>query len=60
LIARRMLDFPLQIIISVFDNNRLSWRKSNTAGRVPRLDDRELACRTAAHNSARPSSIGLL
>ncbi|HEY2759176.1 MAG TPA: ImmA/IrrE family metallo-endopeptidase [Pirellulales bacterium] len=51
LIARRMLDFPLPVIISVYDNDRLTWRKSNLAGRWPPPCRREVACRACAHNS---------
>jgi hypothetical protein len=55
LIARRMLDFSSPIIISVFDQNQLTWRKSNVAGRAPKPCEREIACRKTAHESGSPS-----
>ena len=45
LIARRMLDFPMPIIISVYDHDRLTWRKSNSVGRLPPRCQQEMDCR---------------
>jgi hypothetical protein len=53
LIARRMLDFPPLVIVSVFDQNRPTWRKSNLPGRMPRPSQREIDCRDAAHGQRR-------
>jgi hypothetical protein len=44
LIARRLLDLAAPVILSVFDQDRLTWRKSNVAGRVPPLSAAELEC----------------
>jgi hypothetical protein len=55
LIARRMLDFSPPIIISVFDQNQLTWRRSNVPGRAPKPGEREIACRGTAHESGLPS-----
>jgi hypothetical protein len=55
LTARRMLDFSSPIIISVFDQNQLTWRKSNVSGRAPKLCDREIVCWKTAHESGLPS-----
>ncbi len=49
LIARRMLDFTPPVIVAVFDQNRLTWRKSNSAFRLPQLSVREIACRREAY-----------
>jgi Zn-dependent peptidase ImmA (M78 family) len=49
LIARRMLDFSPPVIVAVFDQNRLTWRKSNTGFRLPQLSLREIACRREAY-----------
>ena len=54
LIARRMLDFSPPTIISVFDQNQLTWRKSNVPGRTPKPGEREIACRKTAHESGLP------
>ena len=35
LIARRMLDFPSPVIITLFDQRQVSFRRSNVPGRVP-------------------------
>lgn len=44
LIARRMLDFSPPVIITVFDQGRMIWRRSNLTGGVPLLSsiEREL------------------
>ena len=54
LIARRMLDFSSPIIISVFDQNQLTWRKSNVPGRAPKPGEREIIGRRTAHESGLP------
>ena len=51
LIARRMLDFEPQVIISVYDQDRLTWRKSNAHWRKPKQSDSEITCRRRAHES---------
>jgi Zn-dependent peptidase ImmA (M78 family) len=52
LIARRMLDFLPPVIITVFDNNCLTWRKANLPCRAPKRSRREFLCRNAAHESS--------
>jgi Zn-dependent peptidase ImmA (M78 family) len=49
LIARRMLDLLVPVIISVYDHDRLTWRKSNLTGRQPPPCRREIECRLGAH-----------
>ncbi len=51
LIARRMLDFQPPVIISVYDQNRLTWRKSNTRWRLPKPCPLEIGCRRRSHDS---------
>jgi hypothetical protein len=52
--ALRLLDFSSPVIVSVFDQNQLTWRKSNVPERAPKPGDREIACRKAAHESGSP------
>jgi len=54
LIARRMLECPPAVIISICDQGRLSFRRSNVPGRAPPLSDAERACWQAVHREARP------
>jgi hypothetical protein len=44
LIARRMLEFGPPVIISIFDDGRLSFRRSNVPGRLPSLFRAEQNC----------------
>ncbi|HEY2881985.1 MAG TPA: ImmA/IrrE family metallo-endopeptidase [Pirellulales bacterium] len=55
LIARRMLDFPTPIVVAIYDQNQLTWRKSNVQGRRPPASPRELACRSRTHMSGETS-----
>lgn len=52
LIARRMLDFSTPVIIGVYDQNRVTWRKSNCGGRAGKPSEQELECRGQAHESS--------
>jgi len=54
LIARRMLEMPPPVVISIFDNGALTFRRSNLAGRVPPPSPAELACRRAVHDHSQP------
>jgi hypothetical protein len=49
LIARRMLDFSAPVIISIIDQERLEFRRSNVAGRVPPLSPLERECWRKIH-----------
>ncbi len=49
LIARRMLDFPPRVIITIFDQGRQTMRRSNVRGRVPPVSALERACWNAAN-----------
>jgi hypothetical protein len=54
LIARRMLECRPTVIISIFDQQRLSWRRSNLPGRVPPPSHAEMACWRNVHEHHRP------
>lgn len=58
LILRRMLDFELPLVISVFDQDRLTLRRSNVPGRVPPPQTDELACVRRVRQTARPARRG--
>jgi hypothetical protein len=55
LIARRMLDFETSQIITVIDNDRVTWRESN-CGRTPSLFPLEHICRRAAQNQGQATA----
>lgn len=54
LLARRMLDGPEPLVISLFDQGRLTWRRASSGGRVPGLTAVERACWGIAHERGRP------
>jgi hypothetical protein len=54
LIARRMLEFTPAVIITVFDDNRVTWRQGNTSGRVPPLAPAERACQQRVAATGEP------
>ncbi len=49
LIARRMLDGAPRIMVSVYDHDRLTWRRGNGTGRIRSPSNAEIDCRRAAH-----------
>jgi hypothetical protein len=49
LIARRMLECRPPVIISIFDHEKISFRRSNVPGRVPPPSPSELACWRNVH-----------
>ena len=53
LILRRMLEFPPPIVVTIFDQGVLSFRRSNVGGRLA-LTPAERECWLAAHDSGRP------
>jgi hypothetical protein len=55
LIARRMVDCRPAVVISIFDQGRLQFRRSNIAGRVPPPTRAEIACQSAVHVHGCPS-----
>jgi len=54
LIARRMLEMQPEVIISIFDQGSLSWRRSNVPGRAPPPSAAEMACWRLVHRRNRP------
>jgi hypothetical protein len=57
LIARRMLECRPAVIISIFDNERITFRRSNLAGRVPPPSKAEIDCWCDVHRHNRPLRI---
>jgi hypothetical protein len=51
LIARRMLDFSIPAIITICDQGKITFRRSNLAGRVPPLVGLERKCMNLVHVS---------
>jgi hypothetical protein len=54
LIVRRMLDFPAPIIITLFDQRQISFRRSNMCFRVPEPSPAESRCAGQVHRRGRP------
>lgn len=54
LIARRMLECHPPVIISIFDQRAVYFRRSNLVGRVPSPSPAELACWRTVHDGNRP------
>lgn len=54
LIARRMLELPPPVIISIFDQSQLYLRRSNVQGRVPPLTAAEQDCWQTVHERNEP------
>jgi Zn-dependent peptidase ImmA (M78 family) len=57
LIARRMLDFDPWIVITVFDNDRQTFRRSNRYRRKPELAATEIECRQLAAQRRSPQAV---
>jgi Zn-dependent peptidase ImmA (M78 family) len=56
LVARRILEMDVPVIVTVFDQNRISWRRSNVSGRAPRLSPTERRCQSIVHDSGQPAT----
>ncbi len=56
LIARRMLDFAAWVIVSIFDQRQISFRRSNLPGRPPPLSSAEKTCWRKVHEENRPQA----
>lgn len=54
LIARRMLECRPAVVISIFDQQRLSFRRSNVSARVPPPSPAEIECWSRVHERCRP------
>ncbi len=57
LIARRMLDFDWPIIITVFDQQRVTWRQWTRGDRPPRLTPAEMRCWRQAYDTGKPHRV---
>jgi Zn-dependent peptidase ImmA (M78 family) len=55
LIARRMLEMPVPVIVTLFDQGRPVWRKSNVLRRPPPLTPAEAATWRQAHAGGVPT-----
>ena len=56
LIARRMLDMPPPVIVTVADQGRCVWRRGNGLARTPPLTPPERAAWIAAHDGGQPAA----
>ena len=54
LIARRMLECRPPVIVTIFDQDAVYFRRSNVPGRVPPLSAAERECRRAVHDGNWP------
>ncbi len=54
LIARRMLECRPPVIISIFDDRRISFRRSNLPGRIPPPSPAEMHCWRDVHRNNSP------
>jgi hypothetical protein len=57
LIARRMLECRPAVVISIFDQRRITFRRSNVSGRVPPPLPTEIKCWNRVHEHRRPARI---
>jgi hypothetical protein len=57
LIARRMLECPPAVIITIFDQGRIAFRRGNLPGRIPPLSPAETTCWRAAHQQNMPQDV---
>lgn len=57
LIARRMLDLPATVIITIFDNDSLTFRSSNVPGQTPPPARLERDCRQTTHDREAPCTL---
>jgi hypothetical protein len=56
LIARRMLEFRPAVIITIFDQGRITFRRSNLPGRVPPPSSDEITCWQRVYERNEPYS----
>lgn len=56
LIARRMLELPPPIVVTLCDQGRIVWRRTNAGGRPPRLLPEESKVWRTAHESGQPAN----
>lgn len=56
LIARRMLDFEIPVVITLLDHGRVTFRRGNFAGQTPPLLPLERRLQLAAHESGQATA----
>lgn len=56
LIARRMLEFPPSVIVTIYDQGQITFRRSNVQGRVPAPSDMEARVWRHVHDSGQSAS----
>jgi hypothetical protein len=56
LIARRMLEMNVPIVVTLFDQGRIRWRRTNTGGRPPQLLGEEATIWESTHKSGEPQA----
>lgn len=54
LIARRLLDLPNPLVMAVFDQGKLQWRRSNLPGRLPAWSGEEQTAWQRCHETGKP------
>jgi hypothetical protein len=59
LIARRMLECRPPVIVSIFDQRRISFRQSNLPGRAPPPSAAEVRCWDLVHRQSRALKTGI-
>lgn len=59
LIARRMLELPALIVVTLCDLGKIRWRRTNAGGRPPQLLPEEAKVWRAAHESGESESSSL-
>jgi hypothetical protein len=59
LIARRMLEMPPPIVVTLCDLGKIRWRRTNAGHRPPQLLPEEAKAWRATHESGKPTSIRL-
>lgn len=59
LIARRMLEMSVPIVITLFDQGRIRWRRTNAGSRPPQLLPEESRVWRSAHELSEPASATL-
>jgi Zn-dependent peptidase ImmA (M78 family) len=56
LIARRMLECEPSVVITIFDRERITFRRSNLPGRTPPPSSSEMDCWSSVHQRGKPQN----
>jgi hypothetical protein len=57
LIARRMLEMNVPIVVTLFDQGRIRWRRTNCGARPPQLLPDEATVWKSTHESGKPQTL---